>query len=753
MGEPGETSNQQEHGSKVGNVKRKGKLTELDRLKKRQKELQIMKMSQEWDARRHKRRMDRIQWLQQRKNHVPPSTERDQNTVNTVEDSRNEYLDSNVVLSKTNNSPVSTHSSSEIFSEGLREIEVQSEENDRIEDEAYGKRKFCEEDDYYSAEESHCTACESNEEYKSVVVKTERLDSDSFCNSNESKQPIQSYSKNSYHTNVESDKKARKEDNQVFLSKTNENQSTHASTLPNESNRGSPYQRLVTMVNAHPPVIEERFLNTTVYPLGNEERYSNSSVIVQAMKQSGLDENEIDDPNLLMASEPVRFEDVLRKGGTCIQRLETRTVEIMSKQPQGRMQEKLDKAPVPRPHSRESPSTEDQKRIRKVENEHKNQAFPKIKQCYSLIGQDNKSSRTSPLSSSRSTGSPIATMASSSSDVFTDKNERRLQPVAQSPSTSSQPCPPSGYLVPIYKPSADEVVYAFVANAGDRGLPRAPDPGKVCTDAGCYRTETDPKNAVQVGYSSVRAPTTTIHHGRDPLPRVGQTLQLKEAHHPTNVTWVNTPIASTGEKRNFVNNNQPVSGITLKSPAHEQVKTSGNSQRRNDKHLHRETEMIIKTRHNPSPVVTNINGYSSVHTAHASQTANKSPVLRANSIDNASNDPINNPTAIYVRPKLVPREIVVPHHTGSGNVPIVEYIKTDAICDKDLGSWTAKNVADFISATDCSESAKIFIEQDIDGKAVLLLSQNLFINRLNLKLGTAIKLYNHIANLRTALLM
>jgi hypothetical protein len=35
------------------------------------------------------------------------------------------------------------------------------------------------------------------------------------------------------------------------------------------------------MVNAHPP--------------GKEERFSNTSVIVQAMKQSGLDENEMDE--------------------------------------------------------------------------------------------------------------------------------------------------------------------------------------------------------------------------------------------------------------------------------------------------------------------------------------------------------------------------------------------------------------------------------------------------------------------------
>lgn len=304
-------------------------------------------------------------------------------------------------------------------------------------------------------------------------------------------------------------------------------------------------------------------------------------------------------------------------------------------------------------------------------------------------------------------------MASSSNESFTDKNESRLQPVAHSPSTSSQPCPPSGYLVPIYKPSADEVVYAFVPNSGDRSLPRAPDPEKVRTNTGCYLPETDLKYVAQVGHSGIRGPTATIHHGRnlDTLPRVDHALKLKETHHPTNVTWVNAPITSTLEKRDFVRKSPPVSGIIHKTPAHEHVKASGTSQRRNEKHSHRETEVIMKNRHSPNPVVTNVNGFSSVHTAPALQAANKSPALRGSAIETPSNDCINNPTAIYVRPKLVPREIVVPHHTGSGNVPIVEYIKTDVICDKDLGSWTAKNVADFISATDCSESAKIFIEQ------------------------------------------
>lgn len=211
MDEAAEMSKQHEHGIKTGSLKRRGKLTELDRLKKRQKELQIMKMSQEWDARRHKRRMDRIQWLQQRKNHTPSSTEQTQSATRSGEDSTNDYMDSSAVLAKINSSPVSTHSSSEFVSDGLQEIEVESQENETSKDESYGQRNYCEKNDYYGGEQSHCTACDTNEEYKSVVVKTERQDSDSFCNSNESKAALPSNSKNSYRMILEPNKKLRRE--------------------------------------------------------------------------------------------------------------------------------------------------------------------------------------------------------------------------------------------------------------------------------------------------------------------------------------------------------------------------------------------------------------------------------------------------------------------------------------------------------------------------------------------------------------
>jgi len=72
---------------------------------------------------------------------------------------------------------------------------------------------------------------------------------------------------------------------------------------------------------------------------------------------------------------------------------------------------------------------------------------------------------------------------------------------------------------------------------------------------------------------------------------------------------------------------------------------------------------------------------------------------------------IFNPMALYVRPRLVPREVVSVNHATEPSPPLVEYIKTDAICDKELTKWDAKNVADFIAATDCRDKAELFLEE------------------------------------------
>ena len=68
--------------------------------------------------------------------------------------------------------------------------------------------------------------------------------------------------------------------------------------------------------------------------------------------------------------------------------------------------------------------------------------------------------------------------------------------------------------------------------------------------------------------------------------------------------------------------------------------------------------------------------------------------------------------SLYVRSKLVPRELVkVKYKVEAASLPLVQCIKTDSICDKELTKWTPKNVADFIASTDCEDKAKLFVEQ------------------------------------------
>lgn len=304
-------------------------------------------------------------------------------------------------------------------------------------------------------------------------------------------------------------------------------------------------------------------------------------------------------------------------------------------------------------------------------------------------------------------------MACTSPEGNTVRTEGRHHPVAHATSTGSQSCPPSGYLVPVYKPSADEVVYAFVPNSTDRVLPGHPRPSEVVKTTGgtnAVYVPVDARYSGRPGYSAIRPPTAVIHHGRDvhlPLERAEYPHKIVEPQ-PTSVTWVNVQSTAVREKHDHQPKSLHVVPTTNLRGEHPLSPPSNPHPGQ-----HREPDMVIKPRQTQSPVVTMANGYSPVQNpTHINDPAvSNGPGVRSSPHGNPSVDTINNPTAIYVRPRLVPREIVVPYHAGSGNVPIVEYIKTDVICDKDLVNWTAQNVAEFISATDCSDSAKIFIEE------------------------------------------
>ncbi|KAG9276255.1 lethal(3)malignant brain tumor-like protein 4 isoform X1 [Astyanax mexicanus] len=62
-----------------------------------------------------------------------------------------------------------------------------------------------------------------------------------------------------------------------------------------------------------------------------------------------------------------------------------------------------------------------------------------------------------------------------------------------------------------------------------------------------------------------------------------------------------------------------------------------------------------------------------------------------------------------------------------------------------VADWTVQEVADFIhSLPGCEEQAKQFREEQIDGKAFLLLTQRDIVKIMSVKLGPALKIYNSI---------
>uniref|UniRef100_A0AAR2L9Q8 SAM domain-containing protein n=1 Tax=Pygocentrus nattereri TaxID=42514 RepID=A0AAR2L9Q8_PYGNA len=62
-----------------------------------------------------------------------------------------------------------------------------------------------------------------------------------------------------------------------------------------------------------------------------------------------------------------------------------------------------------------------------------------------------------------------------------------------------------------------------------------------------------------------------------------------------------------------------------------------------------------------------------------------------------------------------------------------------------VADWTVEEVADFIhSLPGCEEQAKQFREEQIDGKAFLLLTQRDIVKIMSVKLGPALKIYNSI---------
>ncbi|XP_076353536.1 histone acetyltransferase KAT6A-like [Tachypleus tridentatus] len=69
----------------------------------------------------------------------------------------------------------------------------------------------------------------------------------------------------------------------------------------------------------------------------------------------------------------------------------------------------------------------------------------------------------------------------------------------------------------------------------------------------------------------------------------------------------------------------------------------------------------------------------------------------------------------------------------------------------DAKDWTIDDVEGFFSYVGFPEQASAFKEQEIDGKSLLLMKRNDVLTGLSIRLGPALKIYNHVKRLQTGL--
>lgn len=360
--------------------------------------------------------------------------------------------------------------------------------------------------------------------------------------------------------------------------------------------------------------------------------------------------------------------------------------------------------------------------------------MPRIKQCYSLL--DSREDNVLFAKKSQSKSTSLAVTMTSPVTMTTAPSSKGLSSVAvdpgcivyisksaaQTPSPGSSLHPRAGYLLPVYKPDTREAAYAFLP-AGAQLPNRAG--GKAGLETRALHRKSDSCTTV--------ASTSTHSH---PLPH--STKGSKEAN-----------IASHPDKAKFVQHSQPHSTLyrdnaSQNARVHSGYESSGvnvtsvNPSRTDSAHINGDLRsgngknhvVNIPHTHAQQPKSTAYVGNPRI----SRQDLTGSPLAQDNKHSIAPSDKLHypavcrtpeavpnptpnsqegifNPMSLYVRPRLVPREVVSVNHASEPSPPLVEYIKTDAICDKELTKWDAKNVADFIAATDCRDKAELFLEE------------------------------------------
>lgn len=358
--------------------------------------------------------------------------------------------------------------------------------------------------------------------------------------------------------------------------------------------------------------------------------------------------------------------------------------------------------------------------------------MPRIKQCYSL--HDSREDDVLFAKKSQSKSTPHAVTITSPVTMTTTPSSKGPPSVAvdpgcivyisksaaQTPSPGASLPPRAGYLLPVYKPDTREAAYAFLP-AGAQLPNRAGD---------------------KAGFE-----TRASQRKSDSCTTVASTSTHCYPHPPTTKNSKETSIASHQEKAKFVLHSQPPStlykdntpqnvrvhsgyessaGMSVTPANRSRTDINGDLRGGNGKnhvvnipHTHEQHPKTTAYVGNPRISRQDLTGSPLAQENKTSIVPSdklqypavcRTPEVVPNPTPNTQ-EGIFNPMALYVRPRLVPREVVSLNHATEPSPPLVEYIKTDAICDKELTKWDAKNVADFIAATDCRDKAELFLEE------------------------------------------
>lgn len=365
--------------------------------------------------------------------------------------------------------------------------------------------------------------------------------------------------------------------------------------------------------------------------------------------------------------------------------------------------------------------------------------MPQIKQCYSLLDRREEAPNVNFFAAKKSPSNSTTVSGSTSSPVSMTTAPSEVKGQAASPSvpvdpkcivylskapapvpTSGAPSHPRpGYLVPVFKASTKETAYAFLPAGAQRPPHRVGDKPDLEV-----RTPSR-KNACSSGSC-----TTASHHVTHSHPChtgcVPATGKFVSCPQPPPALYRDHSPHHTRAHSSY----EPKStAVTLNPSRADSVSTNGGLHSSSIKnHLANTHQVQAHAQHQktkpafsvaPPRPEPDLNSSAAPLAQEIKAVPDKlpypvfccSPEVAPNQAAFSAQEAIFNPMSLYVRAKLVPREVVAVNHGAEPSPPLVEYIKTDAICDKELTKWDAKNVADFIAATDCADKAELFLEQ------------------------------------------